>query len=115
MTFAPLIRQSLRHVKNSQVHHVLLIIAETPVCADQITATKRALVEASSYPLSIVAVHVGRGSCETMRCLEGASGGQRFKNFHLVDFNSVKSEGSQQNWQTMLAASILMKVPRQFR
>lgn len=141
VSFAPLIRQAVTHVKSEALHHVLLIITEDPVSMDHMVATKKAITEASKHPLSIVVAHLG-SSLESrwsessihfllsMRTLEKGLSGQHFSNLHLVDYDNVMNDCesaprssvlgvkvmdgfSKSHLQIQFAAHALKEVPRQ--
>jgi len=57
--FAPAIRKAIEIVKEEQSHHILVIITDGAVVNAR--DTEEAIIEASHYPLSIVAVGVGTG------------------------------------------------------
>lgn len=113
-SFAPLIRQALKHADQAELHHVLLILAAGDVCADHMSRTKKAIVEASVHKLSIVVIRIDSGPCEAMKALETRLAGQLFNNVHLVDVKSLR-QGYQQSWEVQLAAHALVEVPQQYQ
>merc|ERR1712093_390664 len=66
-SFAPVIREAIKIVREEHSYHILVIIADGQVTdAGPHGETARAIIEASEYPLSIVVVGVGDGPWETM-------------------------------------------------
>lgn len=80
--FAPVIRKATEIVKKTSKFHVLIIVADGQV--DQKADTVDAIVEASSYPLSIVCIGVGDGPWETMMKFDDDIPERRFDNFNFV-------------------------------
>ena len=80
--FAPVIRKAIEIVKKTSKFHVLIIVADGQV--DQKADTVDAIVEASSYPLSIVCIGVGDGPWETMMKFDDDIPERRFDNFNFV-------------------------------
>jgi E3 ubiquitin-protein ligase RGLG len=68
--FAPLIKEAIKIIKtsNKNEYHVLFIIADGQVTNAR--QTKQAIIEASSYPLSILMIGVGDGPWDMMNEFE---------------------------------------------
>jgi len=63
--FAPIIRESIKIVKETKAYHILIIIADGQVVNED--DTKQAIVEASSVALSILLIGVGYGPWDNMK------------------------------------------------
>jgi E3 ubiquitin-protein ligase RGLG len=86
-SFAPLIRQAIKMVrKTGGQYHILLIIGDGGVSDDLdcFAETRRALVEASNEPLSIIMVGVGDGPWDKMGELDDGLPERSFDNFQFV-------------------------------
>lgn len=57
-SFAPIIREAIKIVAQARSYHILVIICDGQV--DVVKDTVAAIVEATNYPLSIIAVGVWR-------------------------------------------------------
>jgi hypothetical protein len=80
-SFAPIIYQALEIVKQANSYHILLIIADGQVTSE--ADTVRAIVDASSYPLSIVVVGVGDGPFDMMEEFDDGLPQRRFDNVRI--------------------------------
>jgi len=112
-SFAPIIREAISIVKQEKSYHILLIIADGQVTSE--AETKRAIVEASNYPLSIVLVGVGDGPWDMMMDFDDGLPERRFDNFQFVNFHeyfhaNVKREVPELDF----AVAALQEIPDQF-
>ena len=87
-SFAPVIRQAMRDVYDSGMKfHVLLILADGHVSMECQEETKKAIVEACEFPLSIVVVGVGDGPWSAMHEFDNGLPQRSWDNFHFLEFN----------------------------
>jgi len=113
-SFAPIIKEAISIVKQEKSYHILLIIADGQVTSE--AETKRAIVEASNYPLSIVLVGVGDGPWDMMKDFDDGLPERRFDNFQFVNFHeyfhaNVKREVPELDF----AVAALQEIPDQFK
>ena len=112
-TFAPLIRQAIEMVKFTKQYHILLILTDGDVTSPQ--KDEDAIVEASNYPLSIVAIGIGDGPFDTLETFDDKLTRSRFDNFQFVNFTELeKSFGRCECPDLLLAKNILMEIPAQY-
>ncbi|TMW60142.1 hypothetical protein Poli38472_000184 [Pythium oligandrum] len=110
--FAPVIYQAIDAVRREGGYHILVIIADGQVTnAD---ATRRAIVEASNYPISIICVGVGDGPWEMMQEFDDQLPARRFDNFQFVEYNAVMRLNTK-NPDAGFAISALMEIPEQYQ
>jgi len=114
-TFAPLIRQAVHLVRETNEYHILVIIADGQVSPACLQPTIDAIVEASNYALSIVMVGVGDGPWHTMDHFDDKLPKRRFDNFQFVDFNSVFARYPSERREAAFATHALMEVPEQYQ
>ncbi|CAF0859657.1 unnamed protein product [Adineta ricciae] len=108
--FAPLIKEAIRIVKKTGQYHILVIVADGQVTNER--QTKDAIVEASSYPLSIVMIGVGDGPWDVMNEFDDSLPARQFDNFQFVNYNSVIQASNDADSDFALHA--LMEIPSQY-
>jgi len=120
-SFAPVIHEAIRIVREEQCYHILVIVADGQVTdASPTGATAQAIIEASDYPLSIVVVGVGDGPWDVMETYDDELPERRFDNFQFVDFNAVccPKRGARAlepgEQEARFALHALMEVPDQY-
>lgn len=115
-SFAPLIRQAIQLVRETNEYHILLILADGQVepqpCVQE---TTEAIVEASNYALSIIMVGVGDGPWDLMDKFDDELPQRRFDNFQFVDFNTVFHKYPEERREAAFACHALMEVPDQYQ
>ena len=110
-SFAPIIRRSMKHVRESgNKFHILVIIADGQM--EDEGPTVSAIIDASKLPLSIVLVGVGDGPWDIMEEFDDHLPGRRFDNFQFVDFHSIREV---RNIEAAFALAALMEIPDQYR
>lgn len=94
-SYAPMVEAAVDIVEESGgLHHVLVIITSGQVAtgSQQEQETIRSIVDASSYPLSIVLVGVGDGPWESIQKFHDKIPALQFDNFHFVNFTAIMSK-----------------------
>lgn len=114
-SFAPLIRQAIKLVRETNEYHILLIVADGQVSKSEIALTTQAIVEASNYALSIVMVGVGDGPWHLMDHFDDNLPERRFDNFQFVEFGKVFHRYPAERREAAFATHALMEVPAQYQ
>jgi len=114
-SFAPLINQAVKTVRDTNEYHILLILADGQVSKEEEAATTSAIVEASNYALSIVMVGIGDGPWHLMEKFDDELPERRFDNFQFVDFQRVFQKYPRERREAAFATHALMEVPAQYR
>ncbi|XVF33791.1 hypothetical protein REPUB_Repub18cG0001500 [Reevesia pubescens] len=126
-SYAPVIDAAIDIVENSGGQfHVLVIIADGQVTRSVDTSdrelspqeekTINSIVNASSYPLSIVLVGVGDGPWEDMKKFDDKIPARDFDNFQFVNFTEIMSQNTTQDQkETAFALAALMEIPLQYK
>ncbi|KAL9665026.1 hypothetical protein QQ045_020435 [Rhodiola kirilowii] len=105
--------------------HVLVIVADGQVSkhldtkkglSPQEEKTVQAIVNASSYPLSIILVGVGDGPWDDMQKFDDKIPVRKFDNFQFVNFTAIMAKrNSQAEKETAFALAALMEIPFQYK
>ena len=118
-SFAPLIRQAMRHVyHNGMEFHLLLIIADGQISSTCMQETMRAIEEASMFPISIVLIGVGDGPWDAMRYFDDSLPSRQWDNFQFVEFDRVlklSASIAEERREASFALNALMELPDQYK
>eukprot|EP01025_Chloroclados_australasicus_P016441 TRINITY_DN1826_c0_g1_i1.p1 TRINITY_DN1826_c0_g1~~TRINITY_DN1826_c0_g1_i1.p1 ORF type:complete len:323 (-),score=41.31 TRINITY_DN1826_c0_g1_i1:516-1484(-) len=118
-SFAPIIRRALDVVHESENRfHILLIIADGQISQECMKDSIDAIVEASSYPLSIIMVGVGDGPWDEMKGFDDRIPQRQFDNFQFVNYTKEMQKLGQydvEKRQATFALHSLMEVPEQYK
>uniref|UniRef100_A0A7N2LKQ2 RING-type domain-containing protein n=2 Tax=Quercus lobata TaxID=97700 RepID=A0A7N2LKQ2_QUELO len=126
-SYAPVVEAAIDIVeKSGGQYHVLVLIADGQVTRSVNTSEKelspqeeqtiKSIVNASSYPLSIVLVGVGDGPWEDMKNFDDKIPAREFDNFQFVNFTAIMSKNvSPSEKETAFALAALMEIPIQYQ
>ncbi|KAJ7982105.1 E3 ubiquitin-protein ligase RGLG2 [Quillaja saponaria] len=126
-SYAPVVEAAMDIVdKSGGQFHVLVIIADGQVTrsvntddrelSPQEEKTIKSIVDASSYPLSIVLVGVGDGPWEDMKKFDDKLPTRDFDNFQFVNFTAIMSKNaSPSEKEASFALAALMEIPFQYK
>ncbi|KAH8501236.1 hypothetical protein H0E87_016164 [Populus deltoides] len=124
-SYGPVIEAAIDIVEKSKgQYHVLIIIADGQVTrtssdgelSRQEEQTIKAIVDASSYPLSIILVGVGDGPWEDMKRFDDKIPEREFDNFQFVNFTAIMSKkATLSEKETAFALTALMEIPLQYK
>ncbi|KAE9620835.1 putative transcription factor C2H2 family [Lupinus albus] len=126
-SYAPVIEAAIDIVeKAGGQFHVLVIVADGQVTrsintddgelSPQEKRTIKAIVDASSYALSIILVGVGDGPWEDMKKFDDKIPARDFDNFQFVNFSDIMSKNSSSSEkETAFALAALMEIPFQYK
>ncbi|KAG1688869.1 hypothetical protein DVH05_026873 [Phytophthora capsici] len=110
-SFVPVIHEAIKTAKKTRRYHILIIISNGHI--DDPAVARRAIVEASEYPISIVLVGVGDGPWTMMREFDDQLPERRFDNFQFVNYNTIP-RGNLNNPDGGFAMQALMEIPEQY-
>jgi len=112
-SFAPLIREAIKIVKEEDSYHILIIIADGQITPGECEAeTTKAIIEASNYPLSIITVGVGDGPWDQMETYDDKLENRKFDNFQFVDFAKIMERA--ENREVTFSIAALQEIPEQY-
>eukprot|EP00775_Hariotina_reticulata_P010568 gene10568-10728_t len=127
-SFAPAIRRACKVVADSGGQfHILLLVADGQVTRSsdlppdassvQEADTIKALVAASSLPLSIVMVGVGDGPWDVMKQFDDKLPQRTFDNFQFVNYTEIMSRfpPNSNRVEPAFALAALMEIPEQYK
>ncbi|TDH69460.1 hypothetical protein CCR75_009467 [Bremia lactucae] len=110
-SFVPVIDEAIKMATNTGRYHILIIITNGHI--DDPNMARRAIVQASEYPISIVMIGVGDGPWTTMREFDDQLPERRFDNFQFVNYNTIP-RGNLDNPDGGFAMQALMEIPEQY-
>eukprot|EP00644_Phytophthora_capsici_P016105 jgi/Phyca11/528276/estExt2_fgenesh1_pm.C_PHYCAscaffold_280038 len=110
--FAPVIKETIRAVRQNGGYHILVIIADGQVTNEE--DTRNAIVEASNWPISIIMVGVGDGPWDMMEEFDDKLPARRFDNFQFVEYRAVM-QVNKKNPEAGFAIMALMEIPEQYK
>lgn len=108
-SFVPIINKAIDIVTNKKEYHILIIIADGMV--DDEEQSKKAIIRASKFPLSIICIGVGRGPWKLMEKFDDNISGRDFDNFQFVNFHKIMHMC--ENIPSEFAKHALMEIPEQ--
>jgi len=109
--WAPIIDRAIDIVSEEQCYHILVIVGDGQVT--NASETREAIVRASSYPISIVAIGVGDGPWDMMEEFDDELPTRKFDNFQFVELNKTLRQNPK-NFEAAFALNALMEVPEQY-
>ncbi|KAI6242196.1 CRE-CPNA-1 protein [Aphelenchoides fujianensis] len=110
--FAPLIFQAIQLCQRNQEYHILIITCDGQVTNER--ATRKAIVQACQFPLSIIVVGVGDGPWEMMRVFDESLPKRPWDNFHFVTFSDISRSPQDPAGELAFAIQTLLEVPDQY-
>ena len=110
-SFVPLIKKAIQIVKQTRQYHILVIICDGQV--SDMNANRRAIEEASHYPISIVCVGVGDGPFDVMENFDDQVEQAKFDNFNFINYYKI-CEGHVENPDVAFACNALNEIPEQY-
>ncbi|CEF60236.1 von Willebrand factor, type A domain and Copine domain-containing protein [Strongyloides ratti] len=111
--FAPLIHQAIEICSYYKEYFILVIIADGQVTNEK--ATRRAIVQACNFPLSIIVVGVGDGPWEMMKVFDESLPKRPWDNFHFVEFHDIiRRKANTNEGELSFAIHSLLEIPDQY-
>jgi hypothetical protein len=90
----------------------LVIIADGQVTNER--ATRKAIVQACGFPLSIIVVGVGDGPWQLMRVFDESLPKRPWDNFHFVEYHELIQGPQDDAGELAFAINTLLEVPDQY-
>eukprot|EP00766_Chilomastix_caulleryi_P000105 gnl/Chilomastix_caulleri/1099.p1 GENE.gnl/Chilomastix_caulleri/1099~~gnl/Chilomastix_caulleri/1099.p1 ORF type:complete len:272 (+),score=81.21 gnl/Chilomastix_caulleri/1099:30-845(+) len=113
-TMAPMIREAVEMIKESREYHILLILTDGGISNPKLDA--QAVVEASKYPLSIIAVGIGDGPFDILEEFDDKLPSRKFDNFQFTNFTELQRRFAREECPDLLVAcSVLQEIPMQYK
>jgi len=113
-TMAPMIREAIRLIKDSKEYHILIILTDGGISDPKLDA--KAVVEASNYPLSIIAVGIGDGPFGVLEEFDDKLPSRKFDNFQFTNFTELQRRFAREECPDLLVAcNVLQEIPSQYK
>jgi hypothetical protein len=110
-SFIPIIRQAIVDYQQHKKYQIIFII--TDGCVHRRDDHKKALIEASNYPISFVVVGIGPGPFGKMEEFDDMKG-RRVDNFQFAAFSDICSEEQLDLVKKRFFYQVFMECPKQF-
>lgn len=109
---APIINKAIEYCAQTGNYHVLITILDGQVSSHCESQTVDAIVQASNYPLSIIAIGIGDGPFGTMFEYDDGLPKRKFDNFQFVNFHRTVTKSKH---EILFALHALMELPDQYK
>jgi len=110
-SLAPIIRKAVDIVRQTGKYHILVIITDGQITHE--SETIKAVIEASAFPLSIIAVGVGDGPWGILERFDARLPYRKFDNFRFVDYHRTAAKTKYPDMAFALQA--MMEIPDQYK
>jgi hypothetical protein len=113
-SFCPIIEQAIQIVQETGQYHILIIVTDGEV--NDIQRTENAIIKASKYPLSIIAIGVGTYDFTNMKKFDDELPDRDFDNFQFVNFTELEKKARNKKipFEVLFAVSALQEIPDQY-
>lgn len=110
--FAPIIDKAIEYCQRTGQYHILIILVDGQVSPHCEQSSVEAIVRASEYPLSIIAIGVGDGPFGMMFEYDDGLPRRKFDNLQFVNFHRTVTKTKH---EAAFALHALMELPDQYK